>query len=162
MKTAVLIAALASAIFTAFPAASAEQNARVEVVYIEPDRFPDVRYNVLDELKAYVTQRAERVVPEGQTLTVEITDLRLAGTYEWWRTPGSPNFRVIQDATPPRIALRFKLVDASGAVLAEGERTLIDPDFVAKSLIYLVGPLRYEKALIDDWLASEFRQSKPS
>ena len=162
MKTAPLLAAAAAALLMLIPSVAAAQSARVEVVFVDPEQFPDVRYSVLEELRTYLTQRAERVVPAGQTLVVEIPDLRLAGTYEWWRTPGSPNFRVIQDATPPRIALRFKLVDANGTVIAEGKRVLIDQNFVSESLVHLVGPLRYEKGLIDRWLASEFNRTTPS
>ncbi len=162
MKNGLLAGALVSAILAALPAAAEVPNERIEAVFIHPEQSPEVRLSVREELRAYLTQRAELVVPEDQKLTVEFTDVRLAGTYEWWRTPGSPNFRVIQDATPPRIALRFKLVDANGTVLAEGKRVLIDQNFVSESLVHLVGPLRYEKGLIDRWLASEFNRTTPS
>ncbi|MBL8541699.1 MAG: DUF3016 domain-containing protein [Betaproteobacteria bacterium] len=163
MRNKVLTAALGFALIVAAPAlAEATQaRSRVEVDFLKPEQFPDVRYAVLDELKTYLVERAQGVVPPDQTLVVEITDVRLAGTYEWWRTPGMPSFRVIQDATPPRITLRFTLFDASGGVLSRGERVLIDQNFVGQSLVHLVGPLRYEKALLDRWLATEFR-SQPT
>ena len=78
------------------------------------------------------------------------TDIDLAGDI----TPGQlSDIRVIKEIYRPRMTLAFKLEDASGAVLKEGNRTLIDLNY-QQSLpaTNQSEPLRYDKALLTDWV----------
>ena len=83
-----------------------------------------------------------------------MTDLDRAGAFEPWR--GADRVRVMRSTYPPRCTLRFRLVDAAGAVLKEGERKLAYADFTAPVEAPAGDPLRYDKALLSDWLRAEF------
>jgi hypothetical protein len=145
-------------------AASAFDNAQVTVTYNHPHQFTESklagfghRYDhgdYLKKLKAYLVRKATPMLKPGQRLVVTITDIRLAGGYEPWRGPDWSDVRIMSDAYPPRIALRFKLTNAQGKVVRKGERKL-------NGLGYLhdqpaspgnTDPLRYDKGLLDRWL----------
>jgi hypothetical protein len=153
-----LIAALA-------PPSSAEQS-RVQISYVNPERFADVqmgsfdtensRNAILGQIRKYLEDNAARRFKEGETLSIAVTDFDMAGDFEPLRGPGWSSVRVVRDIYPPRIALRFRLADAKNTVLKEGERTLSDPMFLAKGHGDRSDPLRHEKALLDDWLRAEF------
>ena len=72
------------------------------------------------------------------------TDARMAD--ESWRGPGRCDVRVMKDTYPPRIDLTFRLVDGDGKELRAGSRKLRDS---------ITDHLRYEKALLGDWLRHE-------
>lgn len=122
------------------------------------NRFDARRGNWVEQLAQHLRTRAQKQLPEGQTLQVDITDIKRAGDYEPWHGPQFDDTRFIRDIYPPRIVLNFKRTDANGQTVEEGQRTLRDMSF-------LMGPrtgsdsdpLRYEKRLIDDWLYQELK-----
>jgi len=152
------------------PLAAADPAAQVEVVYVDPQKFTDVRngYTQTDsardfylaEIGRYIEQRAAPRLAEGDTFRVTITDVELAGDYEA-RRPSVTNVRIIRDVTPARIDLRFRLARADGAVRAEGERTLRSTGYPVGVGIDPADPLRYEKVLLDDWLRQDLPRPAP-
>jgi hypothetical protein len=106
----------------------------------------------------------ERVVrsgrfPAGQRRA--LTDVDLAGDYEPWRSGQWADVRIVKDIYPPRLTLAFRLTDAEGKVVKEGKRDLRDIAFLMKMTMgFRDDPLRHEKALLDDWLSSEWRPVK--
>lgn len=150
--------------------AAAATDARTEVIFSQPEKFTDVRdaYNAsemgrkanLDQIRDYLVSRAGKFVPDGQKLTVTFTDIDLAGDFEPWRGPEGMDIRVVKDIYPPRMDLEFKLTSADGAVIKEGKRQLRDLAFMSKLSINTNDALRFDKALIDDWLQNEFRRAK--
>jgi len=138
----------------------------VTVSWGDPAQFTEVRYSTnptlasegdwVVELADYVSAKTARAVPAGDKVDVQILDVQRAGQYEW-SYGAARDLRVLRDIYPPRIQLRFRRVDASGNVVAEGDRKLAD-------LAYLMSPpplpasdtLRYEKRLIDQWVRREF------
>lgn len=165
-----LTALLGLAAVTALSAAPDEKLSRVEVTFGDVEKFTDAadgqrgsdfrREENLDEIKDYIVRRASSYVPEGQKLSVTITDVDLAGEVEPWRTGRAQDVRIVKDIYIPRIDLEFRLTDASGAVIKEGKRTLKDLAFNMKLRINNSDPRIYEKGLIDDWLRSEFKANK--
>ncbi len=149
---------------------AAKSDGRAEVTFVHPDKFADVRSNymendkdrdaILDQLKDYIVTKSKSVVPEGQKLLVSVTDVDMAGDFEPWRGPAMQDVRVVKDVYPPKIDLEFKLVDAKGAVLKEGKRQLRDLAFQMKISINRDDELRYEKALLDDWIRDDFPRAK--
>lgn len=117
--------------------------------------MPTDRGTWIRPLAEHLRQQAERRLPPGHRLEVELLDVDRAGEYEPARSAGSTDLRIIRDVYPPRIHLKFRHVDASGAVVAEGERRLVDVGFMLQSTVADTDPLRYEKRLIDDWLRRE-------
>lgn len=139
-------------------------SARVHVTYANPqnfsenrqygnqDRFNDVDY--LDPLKAYLIKRAAAMLGPGQQLDITITDIQLAGGYEPWRRPEMSHVRIMSNRYPPRIHLHFKWIDSDGKVLREGSRKLSNLGYLYSGLASPgdSDPLRYDKALLHDWL----------
>ena len=123
-------------------------------LYGRQDRFNRVDY--LAQLKAYLIKQGQAVLKPGQSLHVDVTDIRLAGAYEPWRGPQWSYVRIMRDIYPPRIDLYFKLVDQDGNVLRDGKRVLRNIDYLhsGASLPATEGaPLYYDKALLRRWLS---------
>ena len=143
-----------------------QSTARVQVEYLHSERYSDLRDQYvaspsareayLKELREHIQRRALRYVHEGQSLYIGISEIDMAGGFEPWRRDLG-NVRIVRELYPPRIDLAFKWTAADGAVLKEGDRTLRDPSFLARTNRYGSDPLKYEKLLLDDWLESEFR-----
>jgi hypothetical protein len=145
-------------------------DSRTVVNFFEPERFTDVRDSligsdkgrdaILGQIRDYLVTRSKLYVPDGQKLTVTITDVKLAGDFEPARNPRLDDVRIIRDIYPPRIELAFKLTDADGNELAHGTRNLTDVMFMQKLLMNPNDSLRYEKELLDDWMRTEFKAAK--
>jgi hypothetical protein len=164
-----------AALMTAMPLArAATQNPkpaasqRAEVVFVAPEKFTDARDSytgtdsgrdaVLDQIRDYVMEEANRFIPAGDRLYVSITDIDLAGDFEPWRGPRWDDVRIVKDIYPPRIDLSYRLTDANGQVVKEGKRELRDLAFLMKiTTTFRDDPLRHEKTLLDDWFRDEFR-----
>jgi hypothetical protein len=134
----------------------------VSVHYKDPQHFTEAKRSFgvhlikandyLKPLKAYIAQRASRVLTAGQRLDIEVSDVDLAGEYEPWRGPRMDDVRIIKDIYPPRIDLDFTLYGADGKVLRQGHRQLRDLSFLSRNFGADQDSLRYEKSLIDQWL----------
>lgn len=146
--------------------------ARAEVLFFEPEKFTDVRDSYmgdatrttyLEQIRDHVLEQAKYFVPEGHKLSVTFTDIDMAGDFEPWHGPRWDDIRVVKDIYPPRILLTFRLTDAAGNVVKEGKRDLRDLAFLMKITIsFRDDPVRHEKALLDDWLRSEFPRVRKS
>jgi hypothetical protein len=123
----------------------------------QPEKPIDASREDVQMLEKHVEQRAAKLLAPGERLAVDITDVDRAGRPEPWRT-GSSNVRVVRDVYPPRIALSFRLTAADGTALKQGERMLSAPLPVAAAAVYGEDPLRYERALLDEWLERELRR----
>lgn len=145
---------------------SLPEQGPVNVRWDDPAGFTDIRYsynrteaqrgNWVEQLALHLRQRAQKRLPAGQRLEVDIRDIRRAGDYEPWRGITFNDTRIIRDLYPPRIALSFRHTGADGQVIAQGERRLTDPGFLMSATIAGASdPLRFEKQLIDRWLARE-------
>ena len=149
------LASASLALLCALPAAQAA--GKVDVRWLEPGNFSDAERSAIDrervtqELGSYM-QKLGSLLPDGQTLTLEVTDLDLAGELEpvGWR-----ELRVLRGrADWPRMVLRFTLA-AEGRTLKQGEARLSD-------MGYSFGPsprheaLGYEKRMLKGWFKAEF------
>ena len=137
----------------------------VEVNFQSPEEFTDMNrtYSALkgadrgylSELQRYIEQRGANRIPAGQTLAVTISDVDMAGQFEPERGAQFIDIRMVRTIYPPRIDLNYKLTDQNGAVISEGERKLRNQSFDwTVSPVDQHDSLRYEKALIDDFLRS--------
>jgi hypothetical protein len=69
--------------------------------------------------------------------------------------------RIVKDIYPPRMSFTYKLVDASGAVVKEGQEKLVELAFqMTASPINNQDSLRYEKAMLDNWLRGQAWRAK--
>lgn len=175
MKPTILF--LAAAVSVMPLARAATQNAkpaapqRAEVVFVAPENFTDVRDSytgtdsgrdaILDQLRDYMMDEAKRFVPAGDKLFISVSDVDLAGDYEPWRGPRWDDVRIVKDIYPPRIKLSYRLTDAAGHVIKEGNSDLRDMAFLMKiAVTFRDDPLCHEKTLLDDWFRTEFRDVK--
>jgi hypothetical protein len=172
MKTKLFV--LAAAFATAaslFAAAPDSSNRHVEVTFDHPEKFRDVKDSYMDTergrdanlqlFKDYLLERAPRFLADGQTLAITFTDIDLAGDFEPERGPNFNRVRIIKDIYPPRLSFTYKLTDASGAVLKEGQEKLVDLSFqMTASVIDNGDPIRYEKSMLSDWLNKQFKYPK--
>ncbi|MCI4568456.1 DUF3016 domain-containing protein [Lysobacter sp. CFH 32150] len=142
----------------------------VSVRWNDPAQFTEIKYshnrwearrgNWVEQLAIYLRDRAQKRLPAGERLDVDILDVQRAGNYEPWRGIAFNDVRVIRDIYPPRITLSFKRIGANGQVIAQGERKLSDMGFLTGSTtVWNSDPLRYEKTMIDRWLVRELAAS---
>lgn len=145
------------------PRALEESQSPVQVSWTDPAQFTEIRSspnrfeaqsgNWVFQLATYLRTSASRRLPPGQTLEVQITDIKRAGDFEPQNGPRGNDVRIMRNIYPPRITLTFTLRDAGGAVLQQGEEKLIDMNYLGNTgLLSNNDPLRYEKRMLDDWL----------
>lgn len=151
-------------------AASKEKPvAKVEVTFVAPENFTDVkdsymssdkgRAALLDQLKECLVTEGARLLAPDQRLEIKVTDVDLAGDFEPWRGPEMQNVRIMKDIYPPRVTLEFRLLAADGKVVSEGKRQLQDLNFLMKIGLPTIEPLRHDKQLLTDWMQREFKRS---
>jgi hypothetical protein len=166
--TIAILAALALWLGSIAPltaAAATPAEPSVSVTFVNPEQFTEHRmygrqdrFNRIDylaQLKAYLIKQGQAVLEPGQSLHVNITDIRLAGAYEPWGGPRWDYVRIMRDIYSPRIDLNFRLVDQDGDVLREGKRVLRDANYLQSSVGPAAAegaPLYYDKALLHQWL----------
>jgi hypothetical protein len=140
-------------------------SASVTTAFSHPQNFRDLpfatsdREQVLRDLADHFA-RLGKQLPPGQDLKVEVMDLDMAGYIR-------PNFRGRQDirvlrggADWPSMVVRYTL-ESNGKVIASGEDTLRDMDYLGRINRYSDGDmLRYEKRMIDDWFKAKFAQRR--
>lgn len=140
-------------------------SAGVTVNYVESDKFSDLpfapweRKEVLEVLADHFVELG-RKLPAGQELTVDVTDIDLAGR-EY------PNFRAGQElrvlkgmADWPVMQLRYTL-SANGQVLKSGTAKLSDMNYLQRgSRLHDSDRLRFEKRMIDEWFDETILQKK--
>ena len=138
----------------------------VSVSWSDPTTFAEIRQSGnqwaasegdwLQDLARHMRKRAEQRLAPGDRLELTIIDIKRAGQYEPWVRHDMQNVRIVRDMYPPRMTVAFRLHDATGAVVDEGERKLSDPAFLLNvSPINVTDPLRYEKRMVDAWLRRE-------
>ncbi|WMJ67689.1 DUF3016 domain-containing protein [Stenotrophomonas sp. 24(2023)] len=120
------------------------------------NRFEAERGDWVQQLAKYVRTSAGKQLQPGQTLDVNLVDIKRAGDYEPWHGPQARDVRIMRDIYPPRITLQYTLKDANGQVLDQGEAKLSDTGYLHNvGLQSDSDPLRYEKRLVDDWSRRE-------
>ena len=139
----------------------------MDVVFFEPKKFTDVRdraigncedTSCLDQVRDPLVAQARPIVPVGGMLAVTFTDVDMAGDFEPWRGFRWDEIRVVKEIYPPRLQLAFWLTDASGEIVKEGGRDLRGLSLMTRG--FADDTLRHEKAVLDDWLRSEFARPR--
>jgi len=142
---------------------SGAAGADTKVTFAHPDRFTDANLYgnfgtrswqpAVDGIGAYLKRLGGRYLDRGQLLTIEVLDIDLAGLIDPFR---SQTVRIMSPATWPRIKVRYWLAQ-NGRALAGGEETISDLEYLSNAVGRSSGdPLRYEKAMLDDWFRTRF------
>ena len=115
----------------------------------------------VEALCEHIADKIAASLPEGERVEVRISDIRrVAAMPGAGRTSSSSSSSSSepggQDVVPPRIVLSFKRLSPKGKVLQTASRTLQDSSLQLKGRRYTGDKLRYEKALVDDWVSKDF------
>ncbi|MFT6268691.1 MAG: hypothetical protein ACJAVV_001506 [Alphaproteobacteria bacterium] len=176
------IAALSLALSLSLSAKEAQQDIyisdneleRVSVKWIEPKSFTDVREpnfssekfrrHVFSQLEKHLDKLAKDL-PEGQLLSVSVSDVDLAGRIEPASFVGlsrsMEDIRILRNVDIPRIEFAYELLDENGNVLRSEEVSL-------KNMGYLHGsgissrnkPFVHEKKMLSKWFAKNIIDEK--
>jgi len=148
---------------------SAASTSRVEIMFVHPEKFTDckderidtgrAREHILAEIQLTIEKLAARYLTEGQHLEIKVTDIDLAGDFEPWHNPGFDDIRYMRDVYPPRMELEFRLIGADGKVIVAGNRKLQQLGFMLAAGFPTSDPLRFDKEMVRDWFAREFKRS---
>jgi len=136
---------------------------RVDVKFVDPDRFADVGRGSFDierntqTLAEHFRSLAPRL-RDGQTLQVEVLDVDLAGELRPSRS--GQDIRVLRGAADwPQLKLRYTL-SADGKALATGEDSLADMNYLfGWQGSRQDGPLSHELRMIDRWFTERLAAS---
>ena len=115
----------------------------------------------VEALCEHIADKIAVSLPDGERVEVRISDIRrVAAMPGAGRTSSSSSSSSSepggQDVVPPRIVLSFKRLSPKGKVLQTASRTLQDSSLQLKGRRYTGDKLRYEKALVDDWVSKDF------
>lgn len=151
-------------------AGSALAKASVEIEWQNPEEYRDVkpvnqsrssfREQTFKRLEEYINELAEKL-PDGQVLTMTVTDLDLAG--EVWPASfvgfgsGGNDVRLVKPIYIPRMAFSYTLKDKTGALLKSDEVKIKDMSFQDRHNSFFTSEaLRYEKEMLKDWFLDAF------
>jgi hypothetical protein len=141
-------------------------NAAVTVTFTKADQYIDVPFSPSDReatlktLKEHFEKLGSKL-PSGQALKIEVLEIDLAGRSEPSRMSSANDLRVLRGGADwPMIQLRYSL-EAGGKSLKQGEAKISDLNYLNHLNRYPSGePLRYEKAMLDDWFKKDVLSAK--
>jgi hypothetical protein len=84
----------------------------------------------------------------------------LAGDYEPWRGPQFSDVRIVKSIYAPRFKFSFKVTDAAGKTVKEGNEDIRDLAFDMRLTLDRQDPLRFEKDILKDWISSTLSAQK--
>lgn len=150
--------------------AAAAAAARVTVTFENSEEFTDFREGIFDSEKdrahlekrftEHVARLAAPHLAPGEKLEVHFMDVDLAGDFEPWRGPSYDQIRIVKDIYPPRMKLVFRVTDANGTIIREGERNLRDLSFMMSASLRTHDSLRHDKDLLEEWVKREFKRDQ--
>ena len=156
------------------PEQRVDESERVSVTWENPKKFTDIRgtntnrnrfrNRTLKQLHQYIDKLAQDL-PDGQMLTMRVTDVDLAGIV--WPAPMAGlgfnqllnEIRIVRNVDFPRMIFSYELQDASGSVVsADEEVTLQEMGFLeTQAGVRRNTHLVHEKVMLKRWFNKEFR-----
>ena len=144
---------------------------RTVVIFEHPEQFTDVsdsgfgtdqgRDAILERIREFILEHAEKALPAGQKLLITFTDIDLAGEYEPWRGPQFSDVRIVKSIYPPRLKFSYKITDSAAQTVKAGQEDLRDLAFEMRLTADRQDTLRYEKDILRDWLGTVTRTRAP-
>jgi hypothetical protein len=154
----------------ALHAADTKTTSRTEVIFDHPENFTDVkdaafptdkgRDAILHTIREFVEEKADYLLPPGDTMRITFTDVDLAGDYEPGRGPRWDDVRIVKAIYPPAFKFTYAVMDPSGRVVKRGSENIRDMTFDTRITFNRDDPLHYEKDFLDDWLHQNLRSLK--
>jgi hypothetical protein len=145
-------------------------QAQVEINWEKPEQYRDVRPTsesrsrfrdqTFSQLEEYMQKLAEQL-PAGQKLSLNVTNLDLAG--QVWPASfvgfgsSSNDVRVVKNIDIPRMSFSYTLTDKAGVVVKQADVDLKDMAFMDRANRFFDSEnLRYEKNMLKNWFEDEF------
>ena len=158
--------ALAAAAMLAVGASAAAQGAELSVEFVHPENYRDAVYahpygdeqqraEVLRDVDRHFRHLADRGLPPGDSLRIEVLDIDLAGWFEPWRFRNYSDIRVMRDITWPRFKLRYTLTRGD-QVVASAEEQVVDLNYLMTVNRYSSGDRFRFAGDLDQFLARQF------
>lgn len=148
---------------------AAPARAAVDVTFVHPEHYSDAALRsgraeasaaLLDDIRRHLERLGARYLEPAQVLKVDVLDIDLAGRFEPWR-PLSSDVRVMRAVDWPRIDVRYTL-EEGGRILVHAQESIADLNYQMRPAARLSSdPLRYEKAMLDDWFRTRFAKYGP-
>jgi hypothetical protein len=145
-------------------------TSRITVAFDHPENFTDVkdralptekgRDEILSNIRNFVMDHADRILPAGDALSITFTDIDLAGEFEPQRGAQWDDVRIVKSIYPPAFNFTYTVTDASGKVIKQGTEHIRDMTFDTRITFDRGDPLHYEKDLLDDWMRGNLRNIK--
>ncbi|WP_246102002.1 DUF3016 domain-containing protein [Methylobacterium terricola] len=163
----VLAACLSLGLAPAAGAQAAPAEAPLTLRFVAPERYTDAESRTgsgptlrttIGGLERIFRDLAGRTLRPGQSLTLDVLDIDLAGIDLPGAGPTAP--RLVSDATPPRIRLRYALAERGRVVLA-AEETVTDINFLLRARPGGSSSLAYERDILADWFAARIARREP-
>ena len=150
------------------PRPAAQAAGSVQVSFVQPEKFSDAEDDRHDssqnlrELKRYLEVQAARHVGDGQTLTIEVLDVDLAGELRFDRSRAAD---VARAAGHGRLAAHQAALHAGigrpAGASCRADRAH-DMAYLDRMNRYADGEmLRHEKRMLDEWFEAQFRWRRP-
>jgi hypothetical protein len=139
--------------------------AGVHVTMTDPRHYIDIgtgrdRDRNVTALEQQLKTEGAQCLHVDEKLELQVFNVDLAGRDEWWHRPGQ-DLRVMRDSTWPRMDVGYVWRDAQGAVLHEGREWVADMNYLLQSSTRNSSdPLRYEKAMLHEWLSTKLCSKK--
>ena len=151
----------------AIAAWSANAFAAVKVNFVNPEQYVDAgsyggkdRARNLAEIERIFQNLVDRYLTGGQTLTIEVLDIDLAGRLEPWHVT-SNDVRYMREITWPQMKLRYTL-ESGGEPLLHGEETLSDRSYLQTPNTNYSEKLPYERVMIERWFRARLIEHRPA
>ncbi len=116
--------------------------AKTEVKFSEPEKFRDVLVTgnskarslklVNQDLNALFEQLSKDYISENETLSIEVTEIDLAGDIEPMVGPHHEDLRIIRDSDYYRLSFNFEVRNESGEIMQKGEKEI--KNFVSQGI----------------------------
>lgn len=170
MKALFILAAGLGLAVGSLQAADAAKSARADIVFDHPEKFTDVkdglmtsvksRDAILNRIRSHIASRANRYIPEGCKLTITFSNIDLAGEFEPWRGAAYDDIRIVKSIYPPAFKFTWSVTNAAGKIVKQGKENMRVVGFETMFTLDQEDPLRYEKAILDDWMRSNLEDIK--
>lgn len=142
-------------------AAGVAAAGEIEVKFVNLDQYTDAVLDAREpgkverELERHFARLAERDLPAGDTLVIEVLDIDLAGRFSM--RPGRfVDTRILTGLTWPTMRVRYRL-SRDGQLVRAADDTIADPAYLSHGNRYFSDDLlRYEKQMLDDWFDETF------
>lgn len=128
----------------------------------EPANGHEERYQekVKGQLAEHI-QTLAKELPEGQKLTLTVTDVDLTGRLEPTFGRSTSNYvRIVREIDFPRIHFNYQLTDSSGQVIKKGQEKLKNMGFNYDSLASVKrrNDLYFEEEMLTRWFNETLRE----